>query len=451
MKIDDLKDKKILILGMGREGLATFKYIRKKLPDQLIGLADQDQKTIDKIGDTSNTLLEFGDKYLDGLNKYDVVIKTPGLSPRTRQIEQAKANGVVFTSATNLFFAEKKGKVIGVSGTKGKSTTTSLIFEILKKARLKSELIGNIGKPAIDFLKDDHEDKIYVFEMSSYQLEDFDGRLDMAVLISFFPEHLDYHQNIEKYFDAKSKLLLSVKENGVIIYNAGFEKINGFIKKMSSEFLNKAIDLVGYGGETQYRVEENDLMVEGVKKLTLDEVRLLGAHNLENMLAASLTAKKLHIDEKYIWEALKQFQGLEHRLEYVGMFKGIHFYNDSISTTPESGIAALEAIGKGKIDCLIAGGIDRGYEFENFAKKINEFGLKAVILFPETGEKIAKNLNENIEKINVGTMEEAVKKAYENCSAGQVCLLSPASPSYNLFVNFEDRGNQFKEMVKKLG
>lgn len=452
MKIADLKNKKILILGLGREGLATLRYLKKHLPEQKITVADRSEEAKETLAGFTNLETQLGEKYLANLDKFDLVIKTPGINPRTKEIEIARENGVVFTSATNLFFSEKQGKVIGVSGTKGKSTTSSLIYEIIKAGGFEVDLIGNIGKAALDFLENDNKNKLYVFEMSSYQLEDFQGLLDMAVLISFFPEHLDYHQNIENYFEAKTTLLRRVKEQGVIIYNSGFEKINGFIEKIRDDLKSKKIKEIAYAGKSKYLVSKGNIVIDGFNKIGLTDIKLLGEHNLENMLAAFLVGKELGIGEELIWPVMKRFQGLEHRLEYVGRFREIDFYNDSISTTPESAVAALKAIGKNRVGSMIVGGLDRGYEFGELAKEIDKMGVESLITFPETGEKIAAAVeNDSIIKIPVNSMQDAIEAVYKTCKPGKICLLSCASPSYNLFINFEDRGRQFKEFVKKLG
>lgn len=468
MKIAELSGKKIAIVGLGKEGLANLKLLRK-IDVGEIGLFDQ--KSAENLSEELQKFVKewqaegakfswfSGENYLNEIGKYQIIIKSPGVSPREKHLEEAVKNGAIMTSATRIFLANQKGKVIGVTGSKGKSTTATLIYLFLKKAGLNVDLIGNIGNTALDYLESDSAEKIYVFELSSYQLEDLEEeRLEVGVLVSFFPDHLDYHDGLENYFQAKMKLAKAVTKNGLLIYNGANQKIADFIKNEQINVEEKVnflpSDLENLLEESwEKNLEEIDLG-DG---LTLNRKKILlkGKHNLENIVAAIQTAQNFGVKNEVISEVLAEFKGLEHRLEEVGVFKGIKFIDDAISTTPESTMAAINSFKDEQIGTIFLGGLERGYKFEELAEKLAEKEIGNLILFPETGIKIKEAVdNQQNYQPNcffVSTMQEAVEIAFEKTAEGQICLLSNASPSYNLFKNFEDKGNQFKELVKKLG
>lgn len=476
MRIEELKDKKILMVGMGREGFATARFLRELRLGKALAVADK--KALEEFSVEEQSFLKegfelhLGADYLKDWGDYDVVIKSPGLSIRKfPEIEKAVAAGAKLTSATNIFFANVVGKVIAVTGSKGKSTTSSLIYALLEAGGLPVDLVGNIGKPALDFLltdlkmsKEDQIKKYYIFEISSYQLEDFNSSAEIAVLVSFFPEHMDYHGDEEAYFQSKMHLIANLGERSKVIYNYASEKIREEItKRFGKERDEKLIPF--NDGEKICLVqsaEKNELCLEvdGKQIICASEVRLKGRHNLENMLAGCAVARELGVKWEVVKAVLGAFKGLEHRLELVGQFKEIIFYNDSFSTAPESTQAALEALGQeGVIGALIAGGVDRGYKFEKLAERIVETGVEHLILFPVTGEQIEKEVRNYCEKKGregpeiflSKSMPEAVETAYKVSPTGSICLLSCASPSFNLFKNFEERGNLFKNSVREFG
>lgn len=371
-------------------------------------------------------------------------------------------NGIILTSASNIFLANKKGKVIAITGSKGKSTTSSLIYSVLKAHGLNTELIGNIGNPALNYLKDDSEDKLYVFEMSSYQLEDYQGGIDIGVLVSFFPDHLDYHGSLEAYFSAKMQMLsYDVTNNGnpvQIVYNYQSQKIRDYIDEISK---NRKFRFHPVNDGNNYQIVEADgiLKINDNDKTLLSEkiIQLRGRHNLENILLVKKVADLFNIPDEVFIKTVSQFHPLEHRLEFVGTMQNIDFFNDSISTTPESTIAAINALSREKtISTIIVGGLDRGYNFENLAQKIIDKQIKNLILFPETGLKIKEKIlssNFNTEYspqfFEVKDMKQCIDFAFKYSIKNSICLLSCAAPSYNLFKNFEERGKQFKEEVLK--
>lgn len=413
----------VLILGYGKEGKITQKYLKKYYPELKIGIADEKQ----------------GKDYLKVQENFDMVIKTPGI-PKEKLMVKTRAPITIgarlstkisknfsalvpYTTATNIFFSKVKGynTIIGVTGSKGKSTTSSLIYEIIKAAGKDVILIGNIGKPMLqEVMKPISKNRIFVLEFSSYQLDDIEFSPDIAVVTNLFPEHINYHNGLKNYYLAKKNIINFQNRSNFFVYNPENKEMNKWLKN--------------YKG-TPVKFYKNKL-----------ENGLIGKHNESNIKAAVAVAKLLHIPNVAIKKAIKNFKGLPHRLEFIGQFKGIKFYDDAISTTPESTIMAIESLPD--IDTIFLGGQDRGYNFSKLEKTIKKYKIKNIVLFPESGNRIIKNRKGfNILKTN--KMEKAVEFAYKNTKKGKICLLSCASPSYSLWKDFEEKGKQFKYFVKK--
>ena len=393
MILNELKDKKILILGFGREGRDTLRFLRKLRaaggwrPEKKIGIADQ----------------KFDKNYLKKIKDYDVVIKTPGIP-----FKKLTRNDLVkVTTQTEIFFENCPGKIIGVTGTKGKSTTAFLISQILKKARL----VGNIGKPALSSLLTAKPNDIFIYELSSHQLYNLKKSPHIAVLLNIYPEHLDYYRNFNQYLNAKANITKYQTKKDYLIYNSQ----DHLVKKIAQKSKAKKIPIKG----KYYRLD---------------------------IAAARAVGKIFKIPRP------EKFKFLPHRLEYVGKFKGIEFYNDSLSTIPETAIEALDYLGD-KVQTLILGGFDRGLDFKKLAKRILKSKVKTLILFPTTGKRIRRALRAyggraSVSSFFVSDMEKAVKLAYQYTDKGKICLLSPASPSFGIFKDYAERGNLFKKFVK---
>lgn len=415
MKLKELKNKKILILGYGREGKITEKFLKKLLPDLEIGIADQ---SLDPY-------------YLLKQKNYDLAVKTPGIPKRMVEIP--------YTTATNIFFANlpKGAVVIGITGSKGKSTTASLIYEILKTAGLPVHLAGNIGEPMLNELLNSVSEKdIFVLELSSYQLEDIKYSPHISVIINLFPEHMDYHGGKDKYYKAKMRIIKFSKPKDFFIFNPKYKELEELSKKTK-------VKSIPFISKIPFEMEEIS--------------NLIGEHNKENIRAVVTVVKIFGVKNEIIFESLKNFKPLPHRLENIGVYNGVTFYDDAISTTPESTIAAIYALSKIKpISTIILGGTDRGYDFKILAKEILKAKIKNIVLFPESGKRILESLNKSfgkdINRLNIletSLMDEAVKFAYKNSPLESICLLSTASPSYSLFKNFEEKGDLFKKAVKE--
>jgi len=393
MLINELKNKSIVILGFGREGKDTLLFFKKIFPKKKIGIADQ---KLDK-------------NYLKKLDGYDIIIKTPGVPFK---ILPKKIRGKI-TTQTEIFLDNCPGTVVGVTGTKGKSSTASFIYQTLKKAGLKVYLIGNIGQPVLSFLKKARPQSIFVYELSCHQLYNLKKSPHIAVLLNIYPEHLDYYRNFREYAQAKAKITKFQTKDDYLIYNS----LDPEVKKIAKASRAKKIPIRG-------------------KYYELDKA------------AAKAVAKIFKVPE------LKKFEFLPHRLEYVGKFQRISFYNDSLSTIPQTTIEALDFLGN-NVKTLILGGFDRGLNFKKLAQRIKKSRVKTLILFPTTGQRILKELSSlgfrrELSSFEVGDMETAVKLAYQHTSKNKICLMSPASPSFGIFKDYAERGKMFKKFINLL-
>lgn len=406
MKLESLAKKKICILGYGKEGKATHSFLQTLVPTAVVSTADQKD----------------GSDYLTGLAAYDVVIKSPGVPKRLVPVP--------YTTATNIFFANTKGYTIGVTGSKGKSTTASLLYSILKKDGKNVHLVGNIGNPMLTALgKERGSDTIYVIELSSYQLDDIEYSPRISLIINLFPEHMDYHGCVESYWEAKERIVIQATKNDYFVYNPAIPR------------------LVHLAETTKAKV------VPFVKELPFDDthIRLLGRHNRDNIRAAVTAAGILSVSPETMEKAVAGFRPLPHRLEYVGTYRSISFYDDAISTTPESAICAIESFPT--VGAILLGGQDRGYDFSRLGKIIAKRRIPTIVLFPDSGESIYRAITnasyapENL--LRTDKMEEAVAFVYAHAPKDSVCLLSNASPSYSLWENFEKKGDLFTQFVRE--
>jgi len=430
MKIEALKNKKILVLGMGREGRAVLEFLRKIFPKKILGVGDREKKIKSQISKIKSVRWHLGSNYLKALEKYDVIIKSPGIPIHIPEIERAFRMGKI-TSQTEIFLENYPGKIIGITGTKGKSTTTALIYRILKEAGLRVHLGGNIGKPAISFLKSAQKDDIFVYELSCHQLYNLKKSPDIAILLNIYPEHLDYYRDSKEYVKAKSNITRWQGESGILIYNSKDKTVREIAKRSKAR-------------KIKIGPERCSHILKNVRIKFVPEV---------NLTAAIETARLFGVSREIIKKAVEKFKTLPYRLEFVGEFRGIRFYNDSSSTNPEATIFALNQL-NGKVETLILGGQDRGVDLEKLAKRILKSNIKNLLLFPPSGERIWREFF-SLKKSNrfraflVQNMKDAVELAFRFTGRGKVCLLSPASPSFGIFKDYKERGNLFKKYVKR--
>lgn len=402
-----LKNKKILLLGYGIEGKSTEAFLKKHIPNANIGIADQTQ----------------GADYLEKQKYFDLAIRSPG-------IHKSKVK-IPYTTATNIFFELVRGKTIGITGTKGKSTTTKLIYELLKAAGLPVTIAGNIGKPMLEsFDPINNREQIFVLELSSFQLDDIEFSPDISAVINLYSDHFDYHGSIEAYHNAKHCITAKAGENSSFFYHGGFAKLQNWAQNFPGKYY--------------------DFAHEDISKYSLS-ASLEGQHYANDVRVAVAIAKHFGVDDSTIQTVLKNFKGLPHRLEYIGTYKNIRFYDDAISTTPESTIFAIQTIEN--IDTLLLGGTDRNYSFDELAQQIKNYSIRNIVLFPDSGHRIRLLISslEDITITETSSMQEAVQFAFEHSSSSSACLLSTASPSYSIWKNFVDKGNQFQKWVRYYG
>lgn len=463
MVLEEIEGKSTLLLGFGVEGQATYEFLRTCYPQKSLSIADKstwdrieiEPTLLSRIEGDRNVKFYCGDDYLAAVGEHEIIIKTPGISDKHPAIKKSEETGAVITSHLEIFFELfDRQRVIGITGTKGKSTTTSLIFKILKEAGLDVILGGNIGEPPLTKLDRVTQDTLFVLELSSYQLERLKQSPHIAVLLNIVPEHLDYHGSFSDYVSAKENITKFQDRSDYLIFNCDCAIPQEIARRTEARLLPFSMrdefsrgcyvsgNAVIYSdGDTKYEV------------LTVDEIPLLGSFNRQNVLAAVLVARLLEVPADIIRASVSSFQPLPHRLEFVGEIKGIQFYDDSISTVPECTLSAVEALG-GKVQTLILGGHERNIDYTSFAHSLLNSSVENVILFPPTGKRIwdsiltaAKGGALRLRPFPVETMEQAVNIAFENTAPGKICLLSPASPSYSNFKNYRERGNIFKEYV----
>jgi len=420
--INFLERKRILILGFGREGKSAYKFITENLKEYTVGIADKNEIKID-----DDIKVFCGDDYLQATKYYDIVIKSPGIIIKDLISDQEKAK---ITSLTDLFLRFCPNQIIGVTGTKGKSTTSSLIYHILKYSGYDALLIGNIGVPCFDVIDQIQEDTVLVYELSCHQLEYVNASPFISILLNIYEEHLDHYTGIESYVACKKNIYKYQNENDYLIYG----DISNYI---NPDELSRALS-------NKISIENNNLNIESNSIQTT----LIGEHNKKNIIAAIIATKIIGIDIKMALEAVKTFKGLEHRLEYVGKYKDILFYNDSIATAQEAVISAVESLKE--VNTIIVGGMDRGLDYNVLVKFLSTSSVENVILLPSTDVRIKEIFNQyphNLCIKSVKNMEEAVKLSYECTKVNMICLLSPAAASYGFYLNFEKRGEHFKKLV----
>ena len=440
---------KIAIAGYGLEGKQNYKYFNK--PGNDLTIVDE-RADIDIPSDAKYIT---GDGAYDDMSQFDMVIRTAGLSPL--KIKKAK----LVWSATNEFFAKCKAPIIGVTGTKGKGTTSSFITSILRASGKKVHLVGNIGVPALSVLPDIRPEDFVVYEMSSFQLWDIKYSPHIAVVLMIEPDHLDVHTDFEDYLKAKSNIRRWQNLNDICIYHPS----NPFSQKIASvtlatldqttkgDYLNN-IHRYGIKDDGLVYIKDDFFYTNDRKICPISCVKLPGKHNLENACAAmsAVLELKLDISDNQFAEGLRSFTGLPHRLKYVSEINNVKFYDDSISTTPGSAIAAIKSFTSPKV--LILGGSYKGGDFTDLVKEIKKSNIRQIILMGDEANRIEQFLKDagivkyvNLERCS---MFEIVSKAASAASPGDVVILSPACASFGMFKNYQDRGKKFINAVDLL-
>ncbi len=444
--------RKVAILGLGIEGLSLIKYFSKN--SEITVIDERGEKEIDRqlLSEAKklNAKLYFGKN--PGLPKFDIIARSPAVRPDHPLIAKLSKEDTVLTSATKIFFNECPAEIIGVTGTKGKGTTSTLIFNLLKTKYPDTHLAGNIGIAMMDLLPKISKSSKVILELSSFQLMDLEKSPHVAVVLMTTTEHLNWHKDQSEYLKSKANITKYQNKEDFAIINADFP---------NAIYLAKNTKAAKYFFSTTKRVNgvfiESNNVISDINGREIicsgDEILLPGKHNLQNIAAACAAAKIYGISTQNIRKVLNNFSGLEHRLQLVATKSAVKYYNDSFSTTPETTIAAVEAFDGPKI--LILGGSSKNSDFGKLIQKIEStLTIKYLIMIGTEGERIKSLVKkkEVKQKIVSGlkTMGEIVAKCRELSQPGDTVLLSPACASFGLFKNYKDRGNQFITEVNKL-
>lgn len=451
-----IDSKNIGILGFGREGQSTYKAIRKILPDIPVTVCDQKEwlpSDLALIEGHENTIVAFGENYLDGLKQADLIIKSPGIPLHVLKNANSKAQVV---SQTEIFLRLFRNQVVGITGTKGKSTTTSLLFHILKTAERKVVLAGNIGIPPLDLIGEVEPGSVVVFEMSSHQLEHCRLSPHISILLNIFEEHLDHYASYRHYQLAKMNISKWQGASDYFIFNGANQVIEELVREQSPAASCWMIGRTS-GLGPKVHCDNNDLLIHSENSVSRIEglfegTSLPGAHNRLNISAAATAAYLLKVPYETILKAVRSFKGLPHRLEFLGKHRNILFYNDSISTIPESTMAALNTLQA--TTTLILGGYDRGVSYKNLIEYLAGSQVKCLVFLGEAGRRIylesmLQGGFPGKECLFPETFDQGFELAVSSTPPSGICLLSPAAASYDAFLNFEHRGDAFRNLVNK--
>lgn len=466
----------LIILGLGREGYSSYNFWRNQ--DNQLPIILVDDQPLEKLGANWKTSL-IHDQYAGFVQANDftqelsldtLVMVSPGIKPSHPLLVKIEQSGAVISSNTQIFFEiclpvraknhpfshllpqlATQPKIIGITGTKGKSTTTSLIYHVLENAGLPAFLGGNIGKPPLDLIEliinsPKLNQPFIVLELSCHQLQTLTISPNIAVIQAITPEHLDYYQNFYNYQQSKAQICNHQIQGDWAIYNAD----NQISTKIATQSQAEQFCFSLNDQSCISFVKANKIYYQNFAIINTEELQLIGQHNWLNVLPSVIIANKLGVSPLMINKLLKSFSPLPHRLETVTQQNNITYCNDSLSTTPEATVAALKSFSSQPI-ILIAGGFDRGLDYSKLAKEIILQSVKLAILLPDTGSKIAKHLQQlqphQIQVQQVPNLKTAVSLAKKQAENGDVILLSPGSASFNQFKDYQERGNAFKKLV----
>jgi len=464
--------KSIALLGFGREGQSTYLFLRKIFTEMLLTIADRNPGVRDNPLVQGDRYLDFitGGEYLERLASFDVIFRSPGI-PVWKLVEDqanegksaspANGHGRIprdrITSQTELFLEYYADQAIGVTGTKGKSTTSSLLSHILKTAGKEVILAGNIGNPLFNFVDLITPGTIIVCELSSHQLEFLRRAPHISILLNMYQEHLDAYESFEAYCQAKLNITRYQNRSDFFVYNADDPLVSSLAGTYTGSRQACPFSMPERQAHGCFIRDETIIYRDGKREVPVWKIHqdrfLRGRHNLLNILAATSAAMILGTDPELIGEGISTFKGLEHRLEYVGEFQRIHFYDDSIATISEACMEAIRAIPM--VDTLIAGGFDRGIDYSGLAGFLAESAVRNFILVGDAGRRIAEHLKSRGiagKKIFcINRFDDFREIAFRETLPGYACLLSPAAASYDEFNNFEERGKRFRELVRRSG
>lgn len=457
--IEKIKNKKILFCGVGRsnapfidmithENIAVSVYDSKKEDDL-------DQDLIKHLRNNKFVSLRVHDESIWN-EEYDIIIRTPGMNFLCEKLSTARENGAIVTSEMEIFFDICPCPIIGITGSDGKTTVSTLIYKMLTLQGITAHLGGNIGSPLLPQISQIHKNDIAVVELSSFQLISMRRSPDIAVITNISPNHLDVHKDMQEYIDAKKQIILHQNAFSKAVLN--FDNFE--TKKMKDITRGKTLffSISNKLKNGVWKADDGNIIIsrngKDEKIMNVSEIKIPGCHNIENYLAA-ITAISDLVSFQNTIKIANSFNGVEHRIEFVDKINGVTYYNDSIASTPNRTIKGVLSLFDKKI-LLIAGGYDKNISFDKFASEITE-KVSVLILLGNTSEKIKNKVieSENYKKnnpkiIQVKSMNEAVEAAYNNSQPGDIVALSPACASFDLYKNFEDKGKHFKSLVKSL-
>ena len=455
---ENIRGKKVAVLGIGVSHIPLIKYLAG-MGVEVTAFDKSDEGKLKEVFDEFNGLdikYSLGADYLKNLKGFDVVFKTPGMRFDLPEILEEKNRWAKITSEMEVFFELCPAQIFAVTGSDGKTTTTTLIYNMLKEQGYNCWLGGNIGTPLLNRIDDIKDTDKVVLELSSFQLHTMTLSPKVAVVTNLAPNHLDMHKSMEEYVQAKKNIFLHQSPEDKVILN--FD--NNITREFSKEAKGNVVYFSRVNSIDRGATLKGDMLVyidgNGVREIVnIHDIVIPGVHNIENYLAATAAVID-YVDVDVIRKVATTFKGVEHRIELVRELDGIKFYNDSIASSPSRTIAGLISF-KQKV-ILIAGGYDKKIPYDVMGEVIAN-KVKCLVLIGQTAPKIEKALLDEIDKtgngkditiIKCGSLKEAVEKAYNCANAGDIITLSPASASFDMFKNFEERGKQFKEFVNAL-
>lgn len=450
----EVKGKKVLVFGLGISGIGAGQILERHGAEVI--MYDGNQKLTEKkikkqLGEDSSAKIVIGDFPEEVLEKLDMTVLSPGVPTDLPVIEKMREQGITVIGEVELAYQFGKGDVLAITGTNGKTTTTTLLGEIMKNYQEDVFVVGNIGTPYTTAVEKMTDNTITVAEMSSFQLESIvDFRPRVSAILNFTPDHLNRHHTMEAYIEAKENIAKNQTEKDTCVLNYEDDVTRAFGENIKSKVLYFSSQRILEEG---IYLENGQIVLamngEKTPVCHVDELNILGTHNHENAMAAAGMAAAYGVPVDVIRRTLKEFQGVEHRIEYVAEKNGVVYYNDSKGTNPDAAIKGIQAMNRPTV--LIGGGYDKDSAYDEW---IDSFDgkVKKLVLLGATRDKIAETARahgfEDIEMAD--TFEEAFAKCVENAKPGDAVLLSPACASWGMFKNYEERGDKFKELVNNL-
>lgn len=446
----DLAGKKVLVVGLARTGIVASLFAAAYGAT----VTATDEKPESELRDTAARLraagvtLDLGTHSADAFLRQDLVVLSPGVPSRLPQIERAREHGILVWSEIELAWRFLRGKLVAVTGSNGKTTTTALIAHILKGAKIPTLVGGNIGTPLLALVETSTDATVTVAELSSFQLENIEAfRPEIGLLLNLTPDHLDRHVSFDEYAEAKMRMFNNQLERDTAVLNADDPEVARRMPSRSQVYWFSRQKRVAQGaflrgGQIFFRDHGSEIALARA-----DQIPLRGEHNVENVLAACVAAYLAGAEPAAIAVGVKSFRGVEHRLEFVAEVGGVSYYNDSKATNVDAALKAIEAFPGSLL--VILGGKDKGSPYAPLREPLRS-RAKATFLIGAAGDKIAADLGDSVECVSAGTLERALELAAGRAQPGDVVLLAPACSSFDQFENYEHRGRVFKELVAKL-